>query len=80
MDLRIYARCCNCSPCGRFYCLPREERREVYRKGLTYNVGLELTVAKGKIVTVETLLPEVDSVLRRIFPDPEYPDDSPHED
>lgn len=70
-DLRIYGRCCNASPCGRFYCLPRYERRELYRKRLTRNIGLELIVAKGKIVEIETLLPEVDTVLRQIFPDPE---------
>ena len=69
--LRIYGRCCNSSPCGRFYCLPQEERRELYKKRLTRNIGLELIVAKGKIVEVETLLAEVDAVLSEIFPDPE---------
>ena len=69
-DLKIYGRCCNAPPCGRFYCVPEKERRELHGKGLTRNVGLDLTVAKGKIIEVETLLPEVDAVLRQIFPDP----------
>jgi hypothetical protein len=72
-DLRIYGRCCNASPCGRFYCLPQGERRELYRKRLTRNVG-DLTVAEGMIVEVETLLPEVDAILSTIFPDPENAD------
>jgi hypothetical protein len=76
-DLRVYGRCCNASPCGRFYCVPREERRELHRRGLTRNVGLELTVAKGKIVEVETCSPDVDAALQLVFPDPEYDNDAP---
>src|SRR5437868_3802384 len=66
-DLRIYGRCCDVSPCGRFYCLPKDERRELYRRKQTRNVGMEYVVANGKILEVETLLPEVDTVLRSIF-------------
>lgn len=70
-DLRIYGRCCDASPCGRFYCLPMEERRELYRRKQSRTVGMEYTVANGKIVEVETLSPEVDLVLRSLFPEPE---------
>ena len=73
-DLKIYGRCCNSFPCGRFYCVPQEERQEPYRRGLTRNVGLELIVAKDKIVEIETLLPEVDAVLQRVFPNAENDD------
>jgi hypothetical protein len=40
----------------------------MYRKGLTRNVGLELIVAKGKFVEVNTLIPEVDRILQGVFP------------
>jgi hypothetical protein len=67
-ELRIYGRCCDASPCGRFYCLPTDERRELHRRKLTRTVGLEYTVANGRIVEVETLSPEVDAALKAVFP------------
>lgn len=67
-ELRIYGRCCDASPCGRLYCLPRDERQELYRLKRTRNIGLEYTVADGRIVEVETLSPEVDAVLKSVFP------------
>jgi hypothetical protein len=76
-ELRVYGRCCDASPCGRFYCLPKNERSELPRRGLTCNVGLELTVAKGRIVEVETCSPEVDAALKLVFPIPEYDNDAP---
>jgi hypothetical protein len=65
-DLRIYDRCrCGSVPCGTFYCVPQAELRELGRQAV--DVG-DVSVAKGRIVRVETLSPEVDAVLRRMFP------------
>jgi hypothetical protein len=70
-DLRIYGRCCDGRPCGRFYCLPKAERQELHRRKQTRNVGMEFVVANGEILEVETLSSEVDRTLRFIFPEPE---------
>jgi hypothetical protein len=65
--LRIYDRCRCASPnCGTFYCAPEQERMDLAGHGT--DVG-DVTVAKGKIVRVETLSPDVETVLRRIFPE-----------
>lgn len=74
-EVRIYGRCCDASPCGRFYCLPTEERRELHRKGLTQDLG-EVTVARGRIVELETCSIEVDTVLQAVFPTGENDNDA----
>jgi hypothetical protein len=71
-ELRIYGRCCNASPCGRFYCLPQEQRRALILKGLARDLfGVDVTVAKSRIIAVETLDSNVDAALSRIFRRPE---------
>src|SRR5690242_6437873 len=52
-DLRIYGRCCDRRLCGRFYCLPREEREELYRRKQTHMRG-DFILAGGEILEVET--------------------------
>ncbi len=72
-DLRIYGRCpCETPDCGTFYCVPREEYARLARA--SYETGAEATVAKGKIIRVETLDSEVDAVLKRLFPEPDTAD------
>ena len=67
VDLRIYDRCrCDSPNCGTFYCVSEQERKKLAGHG--HDIG-DVTVANGRIVRVETLSPEVDRVLRRIFPD-----------
>ena len=75
-DLRIYGRCCDASPCGTFFCLSKEERRNLYRKRLAHTVR-DLIVAQGRIAEVITCSADVDTVLRQIFPEPEGLD-GPH--
>lgn len=76
-ELRIYGRCCDATPCGRFYCLPKEERRRLQREGRVRSVGGgEIYAANSGIVEIETLLPEVDEVLRRVFPEAEMLNDA----
>jgi hypothetical protein len=69
-DLRIYGRCpCQRPGCGTFYCAPSKEYARLARVGS--DTWDPVTVAKGKIIRVETLDPEVDAVLKRLFPDSE---------
>lgn len=71
-ELRVYGRCCNASPCGRFYCAPEDERRALWRRGIAAGVpGVDVMIARGRIIEVETLDPDVDMVLRQIFPQAE---------
>jgi hypothetical protein len=70
-ELRIYGRCCDAPLCGTFYCLPLDERRRLHRMGRVRNIGMEILATKDQIVEVMTCLPEVDAVLREIFPEPE---------
>lgn len=68
-ELRVYGRCCDASPCGRFYCFPPKERQELWRKGIALDLpGVDVTVARDLIVAVETLDPEVDRALKLVFP------------
>ncbi len=77
-ELRIYGRCCDATPCGTFYCLPLDERRKLYKERRVRSVGTgEIYAAKNRIVEVGTLLPEVDAVLREIFPEPERWNEEP---
>jgi hypothetical protein len=68
IDLRIYGRCACGSRCGTFYCIPLDE----YAKLAPFSDGVldPVTVAKGRIIRVDTLAdPEVDAVPRELFPD-----------
>ena len=69
-ELKIYGRCCDASPCGTFFCVPKDERRNLHSKGLAHSVG-DFVVANGRIAEVTTCSSEVDTVLRQIFPEPE---------
>jgi hypothetical protein len=64
-DLRIYGRCPCGKPCGTFYCAPLEEYKKLAPFG--GDVG-DVTVAKDRIIRVETLDSEVEAVLDRLFP------------
>jgi hypothetical protein len=69
-DLQIYGRCpCNSQNCGTFYCAPPADYVRLARLGS--NTG-DVTVAKGKIIRVETLSSEVDRVLNELFPNVQY--------
>jgi len=67
-DLRMYGRCTCGSRCGTFYCVPPDE----YKKLAPLSDGMldPVTVAKGKIIRVDTLGdPSVDAVLQELFPE-----------
>ncbi len=64
-ELRIYGRCsCGSRPCRTFYCLPPNEFAKLARSAKDID---GVSIAKGRIVRVETLSAEVDSVLDQIF-------------
>ncbi len=66
-EMRIYGRCpCRAPSCGTFYCVPPAEYERLAPFGA--EIG-EVTVAKGKIIRVETCESTVDAVLDRLFPD-----------
>lgn len=68
-DLRIYGRCpCGGPNCGTFYCVPAIDYKELARSG-TDGLLDPVTIAKGRIIRVETLDPKVDAVLDDLFPE-----------
>lgn len=68
-DLRIYGRCpCGAPACGTFYCVPPEEHGKLVRHHGSDGSLDPVTVSNGRIITVQTLDPQVDAVLDRLFP------------
>ena len=66
-DLRIYGRCpCERLECGTFYCVSEEEMKRL--AGFLDATYTPVTIANGKIVSVETFDPKVAAVLRSLFP------------
>jgi hypothetical protein len=65
-ELRIYGRCdCGMADCSTVYCVPPDERERL--RGFGDDTYDPVTVAKGKIVSVQTLDPEIHAILKQLF-------------